>query len=106
MTWKSLMLLYYPIYLPNFNVMKNLFTRKLLKISSLMIAIVFASYPGAFAQVITTDGNPADWAGFTTNFPGHSLISDTEPANASGNIDDQFTQGSKDEDLIQNWRWS
>jgi hypothetical protein len=57
----------------------------------------------AFAQIVT-DGNPADWHNFTTLYPAHALVIDV--VNASGNTDDQFTQGSKDENMIQAWRWS
>ncbi|MCW3111090.1 MAG: hypothetical protein JWQ09_5596, partial [Segetibacter sp.] len=50
------------------------------------------------------DGNPADWANFTTTYPinGYKL----DPANATNNTDDQFTQGSKDEDKISAWHYS
>src|SRR5215213_3490021 len=50
------------------------------------------------------DGNPVDWANLSANHPinGYKL----DPANATQNSDDQFTQGSKDEDLLSAWRWS
>jgi len=58
------------------------------------------------AQILSTycDGNPADWANFTTTYPIHAYSLDV--ANALSNTDNQFTGGSKDGSLISAWRWS
>jgi hypothetical protein len=74
----------------------------------LLLTFVFLTFISVnlSAQILSTycDGNPADWANFTTTYPinGYKL----DVANAASNLDDQFTQGSKDESLIQNWRWA
>lgn len=61
---------------------------------------------GALAQILPTycDGNPADLANFVTTYPIHAYTLDV--ANSSSNMDDQFTQGTKDGSLVSAMRWS
>ncbi|MCC3158678.1 hypothetical protein LJ737_15635, partial [Hymenobacter sp. 15J16-1T3B] len=65
----------------------------------------------ASAQILSTycDGNPADWANFqtpgTANYKPIRAYS-LDVANAASNLDNQFTNGSKDGDAISSWRWS
>jgi hypothetical protein len=60
----------------------------------------------ANAQIPSTfcDGNPADLANFKSTYPISGYVLDV--ANASMNMDNQFTQGSKDIDDITMWRYS
>ncbi len=60
---------------------------------------LFAQLPPSFC-----DGNPADWANFRTTYPINGYTLDV--ANAASGTDNQFTQGSKDEQQISSWRWS
>jgi hypothetical protein len=66
---------------------------------SLISTNLAAQIPAAYC-----DGNPADWANFTTTYPIHAYARDT--ANAASNQDNQFTGGSKDGNAISAWRWS
>jgi hypothetical protein len=50
------------------------------------------------------DGDPSDWANFTTTYPIHAYALDV--ANSGSNLDNQFTGGSKDGSLLSGWRWS
>ena len=74
----------------------------------LLVLLVLLGFRGgsAYGQTIDPrcDGNPADWANFTTTYPIHGYVLDK--ANASGNVDDQFTQGSKDGQQTTSWHWS
>ncbi|MBF9141132.1 T9SS type A sorting domain-containing protein [Hymenobacter properus] len=75
----------------------------------LLLAVLVALLLGAgtaTAQITADyhDGNPADWANFTTIYPIHAYSLDL--ANAAGNVDNQFTQGSKDGNLLTDWHWS
>src|SRR4051812_5197749 len=56
------------------------------------------------AQIDPTfcNGATSDWNGFKTGIYGYKL----DKANATGNVDDQFTQGSKDEQQTSSWHWS
>ncbi|MDO7851722.1 T9SS type A sorting domain-containing protein [Hymenobacter sp. CA1UV-4] len=71
----------------------------------LLMGLLLWAGPAA-AQIAATyhDGNPSDWANFTTVYPIHAYSLDV--ANASGNADNQFTQGSKDGNLLTGWHWS
>jgi hypothetical protein len=71
----------------------------------LLSLIVFSSIT-ASAQILGTycDGDPSDWANFQTTYPIHGYKLDS--ANAASNVDNQFTQGSKDGSTIASWRWS
>ena len=70
---------------------------------SLVLLMTFALSFGLMAQTITIDGNPADWANFTSNgfFPTNAYARDANNTN-----DNQFTQGSKDGNDINTWAWS
>ena len=59
---------------------------------------LFAQLPASFC-----DGNPADWANFRNTYPINGYTLDV--ANSGSNLDNQFTNGSKDGDQISTWRW-
>jgi hypothetical protein len=58
---------------------------------------------GAFAQIVI-DGNPGDWYDFQTRYGTNALLKDS--VNSAGNVDNQFTGGSKDGSRINQLRWS
>jgi len=70
------------------------------------LTLIFFSFfsPALYAQIPATfcDGNPADWANYTTT-PDHPVVYIKDAANSMS--DDQFTGGSMDPDEISDWHW-
>ncbi|RYY83671.1 MAG: hypothetical protein EOO15_20940 [Chitinophagaceae bacterium] len=71
---------------------------------TLLLFSFFSTNLAAQIQLTYCDGNPEDWANFTTAYPIHAYSLDV--ANAASNADNQFTGGSKDGSAISAWRWS
>jgi len=72
--------------------------------STLMLLLLGFSSTLLLAQTITVDGNPADWPAVLNS--NSSSIIKTFVHDASQTGDDQFTQGSSDVDLVEQWRWN
>jgi len=72
--------------------------------SVLLLFVCGFSSTALWAQTITVDGNPVDWPAVLNS--NNTSIVKTFVHDASQTNDNQFTQGSSDVDLIEQWRWS
>jgi len=72
--------------------------------SVLLLFVLGFSSTALWAQTITVDGNPADWPAVLNS--NNSSIVKSFVHDASMSNDNQFTQGSSDVDLVQQWRWN